>query len=341
MRNDHGRFTRTFANIRRGPAPTPEGSDDRDRARTASGEAVEEKAAPAAPSAVEQVPAEEPAPEPELPLLFAPKRTEAEEIGEGGAANESRAPMAEAGSDEANRSRSGPGEEVWEPSEIIAEILRMTTPDPNRDSQGVMTMIRQEVAYQQGKVLEEEEPAKPEVQVRRPIEGRRTAPRTPAKSEGLFSLPDIASMSLGWARSLLAIGVAVIAIVYVLSHFGYGGKQYFVHFTVDAPGARAVSVVGDFNGWDQTRNPLQRTSGNQVWETWVRIKPGRYRYAFIVDGTIHMIDPLREQQYTEDLQRGVSVLVVPNDDASMPEMIGDAGAAAATRPIPAATRRPR
>jgi 1,4-alpha-glucan branching enzyme len=42
----------------------------------------------------------------------------------------------------------------------------------------------------------------------------------------------------------------------------------WVRFAVWAPNARAVSVVGDFNGWDAGRHPM-RSNGSGIWETFV------------------------------------------------------------------------
>ena len=51
-------------------------------------------------------------------------------------------------------------------------------------------------------------------------------------------------------------------------------------FVVLAPNARAVAVVGDFNGWDRRRHPM-RVRGNGYWELFI---PGaqvgdRYKFA--------------------------------------------------------------
>ncbi|MEC4674449.1 MAG: 1,4-alpha-glucan branching protein GlgB [Nitrospirota bacterium] len=42
-----------------------------------------------------------------------------------------------------------------------------------------------------------------------------------------------------------------------------------IHFTVWAPNARRVSVVGDFNGWDGRQHPMQTRGGTGVWELFV------------------------------------------------------------------------
>jgi len=40
-------------------------------------------------------------------------------------------------------------------------------------------------------------------------------------------------------------------------------------FAVWAPNARAVSVIGEFNGWDRTRHPLQPRGKSGIWEGFV------------------------------------------------------------------------
>jgi hypothetical protein len=57
-----------------------------------------------------------------------------------------------------------------------------------------------------------------------------------------------------------------------------------VRFRYRAPEAKAVSVVGDWNGWSADRNPLRGPFKGGVWEVTVPLKPGIWRYAFVVDG---------------------------------------------------------
>ena len=42
------------------------------------------------------------------------------------------------------------------------------------------------------------------------------------------------------------------------SHLVVDGKKKGVYFAVWAPNAKAVSVVGDFNGWDRDKHPMER-----------------------------------------------------------------------------------
>lgn len=62
-------------------------------------------------------------------------------------------------------------------------------------------------------------------------------------------------------------------------------------FVLVAPEAASVAVVGDFNGWSLSATPLVRQAGDNVWWVTLPLRPGRYRYAFVVDGTDWHGDP--------------------------------------------------
>lgn len=62
-----------------------------------------------------------------------------------------------------------------------------------------------------------------------------------------------------------------------------------IYFRVEAPDARQVCVVGDFNGWDPGKQSLHKNPSG-VWECQVPLPPGRYKYHFLVDGTAQL-DP--------------------------------------------------
>ncbi len=58
------------------------------------------------------------------------------------------------------------------------------------------------------------------------------------------------------------------------------GEVTGVNFAVWAPNARAISLIGDFNGWDGRRHPMQQKDGSGIWELFVPdLKAGeKYKY---------------------------------------------------------------
>ncbi len=73
--------------------------------------------------------------------------------------------------------------------------------------------------------------------------------------------------------------------------FGKGGTEESpgpdareVAFIIEAPAAEDIYVVGDFNDWGVSdENRLVRRD-NGYWEKLVKLRPGKYRYKFVVDG---------------------------------------------------------
>jgi 1,4-alpha-glucan branching enzyme len=67
-----------------------------------------------------------------------------------------------------------------------------------------------------------------------------------------------------------------------ITHNGVKG----VSFAVWAPAAAQVSVVGNFNAWDGTRNPMRRLGDSGVWETFIpHLKSGElYKYQIQAPG---------------------------------------------------------
>ena len=54
-------------------------------------------------------------------------------------------------------------------------------------------------------------------------------------------------------------------------------------FTMNAPGAASVCLVGDFTHWQQAPVPMKRGRAG-VWKAVVGLHPGTYHYRFLVDG---------------------------------------------------------
>lgn len=66
----------------------------------------------------------------------------------------------------------------------------------------------------------------------------------------------------------------------------YGVRQLpeGVLFVARHPGAREVSIAGDFNGWQPEKTRLQANGESGTFRIVVPLTPGRYRYRLVVDG---------------------------------------------------------
>jgi 1,4-alpha-glucan branching enzyme len=80
-----------------------------------------------------------------------------------------------------------------------------------------------------------------------------------------------------------------------------------VNFVCNATQAQAVSLVGDFNQWSPTSNPMKQMP-DRSWLLNVELKHGHHRYAFLVDGVL-TLDP-RAQGITRN-DKGERVSLVP------------------------------
>ncbi len=67
------------------------------------------------------------------------------------------------------------------------------------------------------------------------------------------------------------------------------GRTVVIEFA--APDARDVRLVGDFNAWGRAEAPVRAERRDGRWVFRLRLDPGRYQYAFVVDGTKWLPDP--------------------------------------------------
>lgn len=81
-----------------------------------------------------------------------------------------------------------------------------------------------------------------------------------------------------------------------------------VRFTLIAPGAGSVCVAGSFNGWSRQSHCMRREGG--TWAVSVPLPPGRYEYAFVVDGDIWQADPGATLSEESGFGRKNSILIV-------------------------------
>lgn len=70
-----------------------------------------------------------------------------------------------------------------------------------------------------------------------------------------------------------------------------GSRAAHVKFVLVAPQASHVTVVGDFNNWNPSAHPMERTPTGGTWTVTVPLEAGRHEYSFVVDGKHWMPDP--------------------------------------------------
>jgi Glycogen recognition site of AMP-activated protein kinase len=82
-----------------------------------------------------------------------------------------------------------------------------------------------------------------------------------------------------------------------------------IEFALRTAADSAVALVGDFNDWDAQATPLHRAADG-VWSVTVPLRPGRYRYTFIVDGTRWSRDPAAPRALEDDFGAPTSVITI-------------------------------
>ena len=70
-----------------------------------------------------------------------------------------------------------------------------------------------------------------------------------------------------------------------------------------------ISVIGDFNNWDETINVMEKDDENNWW-TEVDLLPGEHLYKFVINDIIRMNDPIYEPNEEGELMS----LILINED---------------------------
>lgn len=111
--------------------------------------------------------------------------------------------------------------------------------------------------------------------------------------------------SLPWLATAAVLGAVLIARPWTRAD----GSDVF-QFVLVAPQAASVSLVGDFNDWDPARSPMRSAGGPGIWATVVQLAPGRYRYAFLVNGVEWRADPSAPRSMDDEFGTPSSVVTV-------------------------------
>ena len=85
---------------------------------------------------------------------------------------------------------------------------------------------------------------------------------------------------------------AMVALALLLTFLSARNGEVVVRFTLTAPAATRVHVVGDWNGWNPDAHPLTDDNGDGIWETKIKLHPGKeYRYQFYINEDTWIADP--------------------------------------------------
>ncbi len=93
-----------------------------------------------------------------------------------------------------------------------------------------------------------------------------------------------------------------------LSRYSAKRNLHHAHFSCQAPEAKQVSIVGDFNNWETNATPMIRRPDDQ-WVASLELSHGFHRYVFLVDGR-PTLDPNASGIACNDRNERVSLLAV-------------------------------
>ncbi len=79
-------------------------------------------------------------------------------------------------------------------------------------------------------------------------------------------------------------------------------------FTLMAPQAAEVYLVGDFNNWENGKDKMRKFKSG-LHKKSLRLKPGRYEYRLVVDGA-WWTDPANDQRVANTYGEDNSVIVI-------------------------------
>lgn len=107
-------------------------------------------------------------------------------------------------------------------------------------------------------------------------------------------------------------GVNFYAYDYLGAHLTGSEGDYTYTFRLWAPNAKSVSLVGDFNSWNQAENPMEKDSESGIWHCEItrpyRLDKNKYKFAVTgADGRLRMkADPYCF--FSETLSKSASII---------------------------------
>lgn len=83
-----------------------------------------------------------------------------------------------------------------------------------------------------------------------------------------------------------------------------------VRFTILAPGAKQVHLVGSFNGWGKNATPMKIMDSSGLYFVDVPLKEGEHTFMYLIDGTRWITPPLAEDFVTDGFGQANGVVIV-------------------------------
>lgn len=83
-----------------------------------------------------------------------------------------------------------------------------------------------------------------------------------------------------------------------------------VRFTVLAPGATQVFLVGSFNGWATKATPMKMVDGSSLWSIDVPLAQGEHTFMYVIDGVGWITPPQAEDFVTDGFGHTNGVVIV-------------------------------
>jgi hypothetical protein len=121
----------------------------------------------------------------------------------------------------------------------------------------------------------------------------------------LVGMQDRADTGMAQRRRAVVIGDSVASVASAIRD-----TLRIVQFMLTAPAASRVALAGDFNGWDPRDIAMTRESRDGRWVVTLALAPGRHNYAYVVDDTQWVRDPLATPAEPNDLTPPRSVIIV-------------------------------
>jgi hypothetical protein len=136
---------------------------------------------------------------------------------------------------------------------------------------------------------------------------RRSVTVSVSPLSGLALAAGLATVVLGGAR-LLSMGERSASAPQSVA--ARSDTVHVVRFVFVAPGASTVALAGDFNRWDVNAHQLRPVGADGVWSASVALTPGRHEYAFVIDGTRWVADPVAATTIADEFGGQSSVVTV-------------------------------